>query len=84
MSRNRKHRVQTLAPLPQEQPVRPYNHVNRVSAGPCVMCPELLAVAGRQQRTRIYCSRGRIHFCKCENCHHTWKIVDGDPVLAVS
>ena len=44
-------------------------------AGPCVMCPELLKIGGREQKTKVYATRGNLRYCVCLNCSHTWKRV---------
>jgi hypothetical protein len=42
-------------------------------AGPCNACPAWLKTANREQKTREYARKGRVAYCRCDNCGHTWK-----------
>jgi hypothetical protein len=57
--------------LPVVQPEQP----GRESplAGPCLLCVELLIILDRKQNTYVTDTRGRVRYCKCRNCGHTWK-----------
>lgn len=44
-------------------------------AGPCNMCVSMLAILDRKQNTYVTDTRGRVRYCKCRNCGHTWKVV---------
>ena len=44
-------------------------------AGPCTACKALLPQAKppREQKTHEYARKGRIAYCRCDNCGNTWK-----------
>lgn len=46
-------------------------------AGPCTACKALLPLANppRQQRTQVYSVKGRVRYCRCDNCGNTWKTI---------
>ncbi len=57
---------------------RKYDNTRREAnsiAGPCTACKALLPLAKppREQSTREYARKGRIAYCRCDNCGHTWK-----------
>ncbi len=57
---------------------RNYNNTRREAnsiAGPCTACQALLPLANppREQSTREYARKGRIAYCRCDNCGRTWK-----------
>ena len=59
---------------------RKYTPVNRVTPGACVMCAALLLKASpvRESRTEVYAKKGRVRYCRCLNCLHTWKLIPDD------
>ncbi len=64
--------------MSRKQKKREYDNSQRQEspiAGPCVMCKGLLPLANppREQKTRVYAVKGRIRYCRCDNCGHTWK-----------
>lgn len=44
-------------------------------AGACNLCVNLLTILGRKQNTYVTDTRGRVRYCKCRNCGHTWKVI---------
>lgn len=66
------------ATMSKKHKKRQYDNATRQEynlAGACLCCPQLLVKANREQKTRVYATRGTIRYCICDNCGNTWKRV---------
>lgn len=52
----------------EQQPIEPI--YRQFTPRPCTMC-ETRRPHGTNA-SYVYCTRGKIRFCKCKNCNHTW------------
>lgn len=59
------------------KPKRQYDNSQRQPssiAGDCMACRRWLVEAIKPQKTRVYAQKGRIRYCRCDNCGNTWKV----------
>ena len=65
---------------PQEQPkAKRLTPISNAGDCPeCKACIEWRKKLNRQNTTIVYCTRGRVRYCRCLVCAMTWKIVDGE------